>query len=191
MSNKLFFKKIRSCFLAGVCVLSLGICSAFAESNDNNYLGNYNEKISRGKILCGGDIQLYETIECSPESVKGELNGRNLYQKTVYITKQFKSKAKEIVFKPESEISQSFTFEYDKADSVRLVDRKTNNEVIKSNWVVSDIDEIFMSDCMCTVSNQYRVNKKMIDGSYLYISDGYVDIFCMSNGTIGINSDMN
>lgn len=149
-----------------------------------------NEKVSCGKILSGGDIQVYETVECGKESKTRGVSGRKLYQKQVCLKKQFKKHIKENRYDIKAEVSQCFTFTYDKVGSVTITPEDVSQELADMGWKISPVSEIYINDDVCTVSNKYSVYDKNLVGNYQYVSDGYCDIFCDCNGKIGINSDI-
>ena len=149
-----------------------------------------NEKVSCGKTLSGVEIQVYESVECSKEKKVRGTSDRKLYQKQVSLKKQFKKHVKENRYDIKAEVSQCFTFTYDKVGSVTITPENVSQEVTDMGWKISPVNEIYVSDDVCTVSNKYSVYDQNLIGNYQYVSDGYCDIFCDCTGKIGINSDI-
>ncbi len=151
----------------------------------------HSEKVSCGKILSDGDIQVFETVECGKEKDFLSDDGHCvIYKKSVDLTKQFKKRVKENVYETKAEMKQRFTFTYDKNENVRITPEDISSERTVTNWKVSPISEISVDNGICSVSNKYRVYERNFVGNFQYMCDGFVDVFCDFNGEIGINSDV-
>lgn len=150
------------------------------------------EKISCGKIISDGDIQVFETVECGKEKrILSDSDDRlTVYQKEVNLKKQFKRRLKENIYETQAEIKQKFTFTYDKKEKAEILPQDMSSNVTIVKWKISPLSKISFDDGICTVSNQYRVYQKNLVGNYQYMCDGFADIFCDCNGEIGINSDV-
>lgn len=149
------------------------------------------EKVSCGKVIADGNIQIFETLECGEEEeYTGNDNNSKIYRKDVNLTKQFKRRVKENVYETKAEIKQKFTFEYDKEEKAEICPENISFETPVTNWKVSPLSSISIDDGMCSVSNQYRVYERNFVGNYQYMCDGFADIFCDFNGDIGMNSDI-
>ncbi|MDO4199602.1 MAG: hypothetical protein Q4D57_02435 [Clostridia bacterium] len=151
----------------------------------------HSEKVSCGKILCDGNIQVFETLEVGEEEVYfGNDNNVEIYKKGVSVTKQFKKRIKENVYETKAEVKQKFTFRYDKKEQVEISPEDISSEFTVTSWKISPLSRISVDDGVCSVSNQYRVYDKNFVGNYQYMCDGFMDIFCDTSGEIGINSDV-
>lgn len=149
------------------------------------------EKVSCGKVLSDGEIQVFEAIECGREKEFSNSNGCPVaYQKTVHLTKQFKKRVKENIYETKAEIKQKFKFTYDKKEKVWITPENISSNVTITGWKISPISEISVDDEICSVSNKYRVYDKNFVGNFQYMCDGFADIFCDCNGEIGVNSDV-
>lgn len=149
------------------------------------------ERVSCGKILSGGDIQVFETLECGKEKIlRGNDECLTVYGKTVTLTKQFKKRVKENVYETKAEIKQKFTFMYDKKEKAEIYPQNISSTATITAWKISPLTEISIDDGICSVSNGYRVYEKNFVGNFQYMCDGFADIFCDYNGEIGINSDV-
>ena len=185
MKRKLFLRTL-VCFLFGVAfafAMTLYHCVSAKPTRC--------EKISCGKILFDGEIQMFETLECGEEQefIEND-NDIKVYSNKVSLTKQFKKRVKENIYDVKAEIRQEFTFVYDKVDRAEISPENISSEVTITNWKISPLTAISIDDGICSVSNQYRVYDKNFIGNFQYMCDGYFEIFCDSNGNIGISSDV-
>lgn len=185
MKRKIYLRML--CYFLFGCALSLAvIVSGVAEAKPT-----CRERISCGKILSDGDIQVFETLECGEEK-ESPINNSNvkLYNKTIDLTKQFKKRVKENVYDVKAEIRQKFTFTYDKEQNAEIYPEDISSETTITNWKISPLTQISIDDGICSVSNQYRVYDKNFVGNFQYMCDGHFEVFCDFNGEIGINSDV-
>lgn len=171
-------------------ILSLALTFLFISFGGFEVSAKTVDKISCGKLLCGGELQVQETIEIEKEKKILGSDGEKNYQKDITVIKQFKKHVKNNIYETKSEIRQRFKFTYDKLNSVTMSPEDVESKVTVSNWKISPVSEIFINDGICSVSNQYRVYEKNIAGQHEYIGDGYIDIFCDCQGEVGINSDV-
>ncbi|MBR2579005.1 MAG: hypothetical protein IKE41_02565 [Clostridia bacterium] len=121
------------------------------------------ERVSCGKILSDGDIQVFETLECGHErELAGNDNDSPIYQKDVNLIKQFKKSVKENVYKTKAEIKQKFTFTYDKKEKAEIYPQDISSDFTVTDWKISPLSKISIDDGICSVSNQYRVYEKIL-----------------------------
>lgn len=180
------YSSIFACLILGIALSFMETGVKAAESKPVQL-----EKISCGKILSNGDIQIFETIECGKEKdFFGDDNYSGVYRKNVGLTKQFKKRIKENVYETKAEIKQRFIFTYDKKEKVRITPENISSDATITDWKISSLSEISVDDGICSISNKYRVYDKTFMGNFQYMCDGFVDIFCDCNGEIGANSDI-
>ena len=173
-------------FIVGFALSFAAVIFGPAEAKTAN-----TERVSCGKILSDGDIQVFETLEVSPEKAfLGDDNCSAIYKKTVDLTKQFKKRVKEKVYDTKAEVNQKFIFTYDKKEKAEILPQDITTNFTVADWKISPLSKISVDDGICSVSNQYRVYDKNFVGNYQYMCDGFADIFCDSGGKIGINSDL-
>lgn len=185
MKRKLYLS-IFVCSLLGVALSFMGNGAEAAATKPIQ-----SEKVSCGKILSDGDIQVFETVECGKEKdFLGDDNCSVIYRKNVDLTKQFKKRIKGNVYETKAEMKQKFTFTYDKKENVWITPEDISSNATVTDWKISPLSEISVDGEVCSVSNQYRVYDRNVVGNFKYMCDGFVDIFCDCNGEIGINSDV-
>lgn len=192
-TNSFFKGAIRYPWLL-VCVLFFSIGGVFALSSDNindsTITDSYDEIISRGKILAHNKYESYEVIKCSPEIKKVDSDGKTIYQKTVYVTKQFKQNVGKNKFNVKSKLDHTFTFTYDKINYVHITYDDTTSERSNFGWHSTYLSEITNDDIVSTVSNKYFVYKPSVTGYRKLNIEGDVEIFCTADGLIGIHTDI-
>lgn len=194
MRTSSFFKKaIRYPWLL-VCILFFSVGGVFARSSDNindsSIRISHANIISRGKILAGNKFQSYEVIKCSPEVEKIDSDGRTIYQKTVYVTKQFKQNIGGLQFNVKSKFDHKFTFTYDKINHVHITYDDIQSERNNFGWHSIYLSEITNNDIVSTVSNKYFVYKPSITGYRKLNIEGAVEISCTADGLIGVHTDI-
>lgn len=192
-TNSFFKEAIRYPWLL-VCILFFSIGGVFALSsddiNDSTITDSYDEIISRGKILAGNKFQSYEVIKCSPEVAKVDSDGKTIYQKTVYVTKQFKQNVGGLQFNVKSKFDHKFTFTYDKINHVHITYDDIKSEHSNFGWHSIYLSEITNDDIVSTVSNKYFVYKPSITGYRKLNIEGAVEIFCTADGQVKAHTDI-
>ena len=185
MKRKLYLNALLY-FIFGFVLVSVVANFEFAEAKSDP-----SEKVSCGKILSDGDIQVFETVECGQEKAfSDDVTNSAVYKKTVSLTKQFKKRTKDSTYETQAEIKQKFIFTYDKKEKSEILPQNISSTFTVTKWKISPLSKISIDDGVCSVSNQYRVYDKNLVGNYQYMCDGFVDIFCDCNGEIGMNSDV-
>ena len=131
------------------------------------------------------NITCFETIDYSPEISTKHASGKTTYRKKVTIKREYKrADSLEVL----TDCIVAFTFKYDKDLSVKC---ETNMyESDKREYYLKPLVEVFPEKTIFTGSVKYNLYQKNILGVYDYIADGHIDIFCSSQGDLGINSNV-
>lgn len=194
MRTNSFFKKATRYPWLPVCILLFSIGETFALNSDNindsHIISSHAETISREKILASNKYKSSEVIKCSPEVEKVDSDGKTIYQKTVYVTKQFKQNVGGHNFNIKSKFDHKFTFTYDKINHVHITYDDITSERSNFGWHSTYLSEINNDDIVSTVSNKYFIYKSSITGYRKLNIEGDVEIFCTADGLIGVHTDI-
>lgn len=194
MRTNSFFKEVLRYPWLLVCILFFSIGGAFASSSDDlidsNITDTYDKIISRGRITAGNEFQSYEIIKCTPEKETTDSDGKVIYQKTVYVTKQFKRKGKGMQFNVKSVFNHIFTFTYDKINHVHIACDDATSDRKTFGWRSPYVSEITNTDKVSTVSNKYSIYKLSFRGYNKLDVEGFVDVSCTADGQIGVHTDI-
>lgn len=147
-------------------------------------------EFSRGRVFSNG-IKCCECFKCFKEE-SYLTQGKQNYKRKIEISKIYKKKDKDKIFKTLVTCNAGIVLTYNKDDFVQIekysYDVKHNTSSKK--WSLMNIGEVCPQEKNCLLSTKCVLYKEKSSGAHDYVMDGHFDVLCSVNGNIGINTDL-
>lgn len=151
------------------------------------------ERISCGKVL-DEDILCIEELKCGEEETLKISNDKDLpYKKALEFKREYrKLDQKTNEYKTLSICFIKTAFNYDKKGNIKIDTENSDFKFINSDekWFLMNVKKILSSENSKTIGFMFSLYKQNKLGDFIYKIGGHTDIFCTSNGELGICTDL-
>ena len=192
-------KKLALCF-GLTCMFSIIGCNSeiFDKSAENTDSTSLNESGITQKISCGkvfdDEILCIEDLKCGEEETLKNSSDEDLpYRKFLEYKREYRKLDKDTnEYKTLAMCFAKIAFMYDKKGNIKVDMKNSDVKFINVNekWFLMNAKKILSGEHSKTLVFIFSLYKQNKIGDFVYKFGGHLDVFCTSNGELGICTDM-